>query len=78
MKKIAIITTQSSSIENWIKPYGISALRVYLSGTDLFTITGWRGLDPENMGTIAGGWTSSRFGSAGTYRTFTAGINLTF
>lgn len=64
--------------ENWIKPYGISALRVYLSGTDLFTITGWRGLDPENMGTIAGGWTSSRFGSAGTYRTFTAGINLTF
>ena len=61
-----------------IKPYGIEGLRVYVSGTDLFTITGWTGLDPEDGGTIAGGPTSSRFGSKGTYRTFTAGINLTF
>lgn len=61
-----------------LKPYGIEGLRLYVSGTDLFTITGWTGLDPEDGGTIAGGWTSSRFGSSGTYRTFTAGINLTF
>ena len=61
-----------------IKPYGIEGLRLYVSGTDLFTITGWTGLDPEDGGTIAGGPTSSRMGSKGTYRTFTAGINLTF
>ena len=61
-----------------IKPYGIEGLRLYVSGTDLFTITGWTGLDPEDGGTIAGGPTSSSMGSKGTYRTFTAGINLTF
>lgn len=61
-----------------LKPMGIESLRLYVSGTDLFTITGWTGLDPEDGGTIADGWTSSRFGSNGTYRTFTAGINLTF
>lgn len=61
-----------------IKPYGIEGLRLYASGTDLFTITGWTGLDPEDGGTIAGGPTSSSMGSKGTYRTFTAGINLTF
>lgn len=60
------------------KPYGIEGLRLYVSGTDLFTITGWTGLDPEDGGTIAGGPTSSSMGSKGTYRTFTAGINLTF
>ena len=38
----------------------------------------WTGLDPEDGGTIAGGPTSSSMGSKGTYRTFTAGINLTF
>ncbi len=61
-----------------LKPLGIAAFRLYVSGTDLFTITGWKGLDPEDGGTIAGGTTSSRFGSSGTYRTVTAGINLTF
>ena len=61
-----------------IKPYGIEGLRLYVSGTDLFTITGWTGLDPEDGGTIAGAPTSSSMGSKGTYRTFTAGINLTF
>ena len=35
-------------------------------------------VDPEDGGTIAGGPTSSSMGSKGTYRTFTAGINLTF
>ena len=61
-----------------IKPYGIEGLRLYVSGTDLVTITGWTGLDPDDGGTIAGGPTSSSMGSKGTYRTFTAGINLTF
>lgn len=50
-----------------IKPYGIEGLRLYVSGTDLFTITGWTGLDPEDGGTIAGGPTSSSMGSKGTY-----------
>ena len=60
------------------KPLGIEGLRLYVSGTDLFTITGWTGLDPEDGGTIASNAASSRYGSNGTYRTFTAGINLTF
>ena len=61
-----------------IKPLGLQALRIYVAGTDLFTLTGWKGLDPEDGGTIAGDTGSTRYGSNGTYRTFTAGINLTF
>ncbi len=57
---------------------GIANLRVFISGTDLFTITGWSGLDPEDGGTIAANAASSRYGSRGTYRTVTAGLNLTF
>lgn len=65
------------------KKYGIDNLRVYLSGTNLLTLTGYSGLDPEmtvstnsaNEGDLANGidW--------GTYpvaMTFTFGINLTF
>lgn len=61
-----------------IKLLGLQALRLYVSGTDLFTITGWTGIDPEDGGTIAGETTSSHYGSNGTYRTFTLGMNLTF
>ncbi len=56
----------------------ISSLRIYLSGTDLFTITGWSGLDPEDGGTIASNAASSRYGRNGTYRTFSLGVNLSF
>jgi len=62
----------------WVKKANIQNLRLYLSGTDLFTITGWSGLDPETGGTIAAGPGSSRYGSKPAYRTITIGANITF
>ena len=61
-----------------LKSSGISNLRCYVAATDLLTITGWSGIDPENGGTIAAGAASSRFGSNGAYKTVTVGVNLTF
>lgn len=62
----------------FIKKAGLSSARLYMAATDLFTITGWSGLDPETGGTIAAGASSSRYGSNGTYKTVTFGVNLTF
>jgi TonB-linked SusC/RagA family outer membrane protein len=61
-----------------INKVGLAGLRLYVSGTDLFTISGWSGLDPEDGGTIASGAASSRFGRNGTYRTINIGANITF
>lgn len=61
-----------------ISKVGLQGLRAYIAGTDLFTISGWRGLDPETGGTIAGGVSSDRFQSLGSYRTVSFGLNLTF
>ena len=61
-----------------LQPSGISNLRFYVAATDLFTISNWSGLDPETGGTIAAGAASSRFGSNGSYKTVTFGVNLTF
>lgn len=56
----------------------VKAARVYLSGTNLFTITGYKGLDPEltNSDVQASGidW-RDKYPSI---RTFTLGVNLTF
>ena len=52
---------------------GMKALRLFLQGENLFTITGYTGYDPE-VGTRDGL-------DAGTYpqaRTFTAGVNIKF
>jgi hypothetical protein len=61
-----------------ISKAGLTGLRLYVSGTDLFTITGWSGLDPEDGGTIAAGASSSRYGRNGTFRTINFGANITF
>ena len=61
-----------------IKHVGLSNARLYVATTDLFTISGWSGIDPENAGTIAAGSSSSRYGSDGSYKTVTFGVNLTF
>lgn len=57
---------------------GLSGARIYVAATDLFTITGWSGLDPETGGNIAADPSSSRFGSDATFKSVTFGINLTF
>ncbi|MCQ2164459.1 MAG: SusC/RagA family TonB-linked outer membrane protein [Bacteroidales bacterium] len=64
--------------EKVISHIGLQGLRVYVAATDLFTITNWSGLDPENAGTIAAGIGSDKYGSNGTYKTVTAGVNITF
>ena len=57
---------------------GLNATRVYVAATDLFTISNWSGIDPENAGTIAANAGSDRYGSNGAYKTVTVGVNLTF
>jgi hypothetical protein len=61
-----------------VSKIGLQGLRLYFSGTDLFTITNWSGLDPEDGGTLAAGSASGRFVRNGTYRTFTFGASITF
>ena len=63
---------------NLINRVGLAGLRFYVAATDLLTFTKWSGLDPENAGTIAGNASSSRYGSNGTYKTVTFGVNLSF
>ena len=60
-------------------PLQVSWLRgasVYLSGTDLFTLTNWDGFDPENASGIPFHPISSRTLPYGTFRTLALGINL--
>ena len=64
--------------QNLTKKIGLNAARVYVAATDLFTISNWSGIDPENAGTIANGASSDRYISNGAYRTVTLGVNLTF
>ena len=64
--------------QNLTKKIGLAGARVYFAGTDLFTISRWSGIDPENAGTIASGAGSDRYGSKGAYKTYTFGVNLTF
>ena len=63
---------------------GVSSMRVYLQGNNLFTITGYSGLDPEVgyfTGSGAGGG-STNFGidegQYPTFRQYTMGVNITF
>ncbi len=61
-----------------MKKIGVQKLRIYVSAANLFTITGYSGVDPELPGTS--GKSSTDFGvDEGTYpssRTFLLGINL--
>jgi hypothetical protein len=61
--------------------YGIGSLRVYFQAANLFTITGYKGLDPElinsdvnnntNFGIDFGNYPSNQ-------KNFNIGVNLTF
>ncbi len=53
----------------------IKGLRVYVSGTNMFTLTGYKGIDPEiNMGGIAPGVDANNFYPK--TRTFLLGVNV--
>jgi len=63
--------------ESSLKNVGIDRLRFYVQGSNLFTITGYTGLDPEIGGS------SSAFGIdygsyPGNQKSYTVGISLTF
>ncbi len=59
---------------NW---WGIKQLRVYLTGQNLFTITGYDGLDPEvEMGGLDPGVEGREYYPKA--RTFSLGVNLSF
>lgn len=63
-----------------IRKIKVQNLRVYISGQNLFTITNYRGADPE-IGQLSSTDYLSRGFDYGTYpqcRTITGGLNLTF
>jgi len=64
--------------QTWLKRAGISNSRIYVGGTDLFTITKYTGIDPEaglSASPIAGG---REFSSYPKMKRFSIGLNLTF
>jgi TonB-linked SusC/RagA family outer membrane protein len=64
-----------------LKKVGISNLRVYLSGYNIFTITKYPGSDPEvssNSGSTSNSTQGVDRNSAASQRTFTAGFNVKF
>ncbi|MEO6730901.1 MAG: SusC/RagA family TonB-linked outer membrane protein, partial [Ferruginibacter sp.] len=63
--------------ESFLKRAGITSSRVWLGGTDLFTITKYKGNDPEaglSANPLATGW---EFSSYPKIRRFSVGINVT-
>lgn len=67
-----------------VKKWGIGSLRVYVTGTNLFTITKYKGYDPEanNAPRIASGDTAPYSGidmsSYPSQRKFSIGVDITF
>lgn len=62
----------------WLKQTGISAARVYLSGNNLFTITQFKGYNPDATSTdnvLTNGLSNSNYPVA---RSFIIGCNVTF
>ncbi|MFN8254340.1 MAG: TonB-dependent receptor [Bacteroidales bacterium] len=68
--------------DNLLGKYGVSKLRLYLAGQNLFTITKYSGIDPEttadtyNSKVISGGMAD--YNSYFPIRTFTFGVDLSF
>lgn len=64
--------------QSWLKRAGLSSSRIYVGGTDLFTITKYTGIDPEAglaASPLAGG---REFSSYPKMKRFSVGLNLTF
>ena len=58
--------------EKWLKKIHVAGLRIYVSGQNLFTVTPYKGFDPERAGVDA-----TNIYSYPLVRTLTAGINIT-
>ena len=75
--------------KNWLAKVHVDKIRLYLTATNLFTITGYSGIDPEvnaNPTGQSGFYSDLRifptlnmdFGTYPRARTFTFGANITF
>lgn len=74
--RIQDITLSYDFDSTLLESIGMSSLRIYVSGKNLYTATKWLGPDPENGGNYL-----SEQGSSDLYpmpRTFMAGLNLSF
>jgi TonB-linked SusC/RagA family outer membrane protein len=65
------VTLSYTFREQWVKNLNISNLKVFLSGKNLFTVTGWEGGDPEVGNGV-------RAGDYPVMTTFTLGANISF
>jgi len=78
LQNLALSYSVPKSVTERLK---INDLRVYVSGTNLFTATGWTGLDPANGAQIGGngGSTNSSVNTSNPLmRTISFGLNLAF
>lgn len=86
--RLSTLTLGYSMPQEWLSKLHIAKLRIYLTGTNLFTITGYSGIDPEVNATPQGAGTFGNlrifptlnmdFGTYPRARTYTLGVNLTF
>ncbi|MBO7379856.1 MAG: TonB-dependent receptor [Bacteroidales bacterium] len=66
---------------NWTKKVGVTNARVYVTGNNLFCLTGYSGLDPDvTTSSATGGFPTPGydFNSYPKSRSFTVGANITF
>ncbi len=68
---------------NFLRKYGANKLRVYFQAANLFTITKYKGLDPELQGSLGGTQASASFGiDKGNYpnnqKNFLVGLSISF
>ncbi|MDR3250383.1 MAG: SusC/RagA family TonB-linked outer membrane protein, partial [Tannerella sp.] len=65
------VTLSYNFRQPWVKDMKISSLKVFLSGKNLFTVTGWEGGDPEVGNGV-------RAGDYPVITSLTAGVNISF
>lgn len=71
--KLATLTLGYSIPKSIVSKLGMSKIRLYLQGQNLFTITGYSGLDPETQSRNGVDWNGMP-----QQRSFTFGANVTF
>lgn len=76
--KLSNVTLGYTFPKAWLKKLGVSKLRLYATGSNLFTWTKYSGFDPE-VSTMGNGLTPGvDFGAYPKSRSFVFGINLAF
>lgn len=77
--KLKTVTVGYTIASDWLKKIAVSKLRIYVASQNLFTITSYKGLDPE-IG-AQGGFATQTGVDNGTYpssRYYTIGVNASF